>query len=219
MSKLKEEDKLIAAKTLAFSLSSPIDTFRQNMLTKNRLSFKKTVNGVFAGLISAACITIPCHKTIAVFEENNCCQILAVAFGVITASMIKTPILYNYKRVQIGMKITRKIPMKSLKNVASINLIEDVVEESVKYTISKNRIRNKSSNTFSQTCVESILLFTLSYPFDILKNRGMYGICNLKGSNMDFLSKALHKNLQNILFFQMISTPWKNDKNETITSL
>jgi hypothetical protein len=205
-SKFKEDDKLIAAKSVAFSLSSPIDTFRQNTLTKRKISLVKVINGVFTGLISATCITTPCHKTISAFDSNNnCCQIVAVFCGVLIASIIKTPIMYNYKRVQIGMKMTTKIPMKSLKNVASISLVEDVIEESVKYTLYKYRLRNKSTHTLVQTCAESFLLFAISYPFDILKNRGMYGISNLKGDKLDFISKAIHKNLQNVFFFQLLT--------------
>lgn len=202
----KDDDRLILAKSLSFSLASPIDTFRQNILTKRKPSFEKTINGVFTGIISAACITIPCHKTISALENNKCCQVVAVALGVLIASLIKTPILYNYKRIQVGLRMTTKIPMKSLKDVASINLVEDIIEESVKYTLSRNRMRCDTKHTFAQTCAESVLLFTLSYPFDIMKNRGMYGICDLKGNKLDFISKAMHKNLQNMIFFNLLSS-------------
>lgn len=204
----KDDDRMILAKSLSFSLSSPIDTFRQNILTKRKPSLEKTVTGVFTGFITAACITIPCHKTIYALENNRCCQVVAVALGVLIASLIKTPIIYNYKRIQVGMRMTTKIPLKSLKDVASINLVEDIIEESVKYTLSRNRMRrtDTSTHTFAQTCAESVLLFTLSYPFDIMKNRGMYGICDLKGNKLDFVSKAMHKNLQNVIFFNLLSS-------------
>jgi len=202
----KDDDRMILAKTLSFSLSSPIDTFRQNILTKRKPSFEKTINSIFTGFITSACITIPCHKTIYALENNRCCQVVAVALGVLIASLVKTPILYNYKRVQVGLRMTTKIPIKSLKDVASVNLVEDIIEESVKYTLSRNRMRTNTKHSFSQTCAESVLLFTLTYPFDIMKNRGMYGICDLKGNKLDFVLKAMHKNLQNMIFFNLLSS-------------
>jgi hypothetical protein len=47
---------------------------------------------------------------------------------------------------------------------------------------------------------ESALLFSIAYPFDILKNQGLY---HIKGGKKDFVSKAIHKNLQNVLFFKL----------------
>ena len=202
----KEDDRLIVAKSLSFSLSSPIDTFRQNILTKRKPSLEKTINGVLAGIISTACITIPCHKTISTLENNKCCQVVAVAAGVLIGSLIKTPVIYNYKRIQVGLRMTTKIPMHSLKNVAGLNLVEAIIEESIKYTLSRKRMRCDTKHTFAQTCAESVLLFTISYPFDIMKNRGMHGMCDLKGNKLDFIVKATHKNIQNMMFFNLLSS-------------
>jgi len=98
--------------------------------------------------------------------------------------------------------------MNNLKNVMKISLIEDIIEESIKYTLSKKRIAAEKStveSSWKTTLLESALLFTLSYPFDILKNRGLYGISNLNGNKLDFASKVVHKNLQNVLFLQILT--------------
>jgi hypothetical protein len=206
MLRCKDDNRLIVAKSLSFSLASPIDTLRQNILTKRKPSFEKTINGVLAGIISTACITIPCHKTISALENNKCCQVVAVAAGVLIGSLIKTPVIYNYKRIQVGLRMTTKIPMKSLKDVASINLVEDIIEESIKYMLSRNRMRRDTKHNFAQSCAESVILFTIAYPFDIMKNRGMHGMCDLKGNKLDFISKAMHKNMQNMIFFNLLSS-------------
>ena len=227
---LKEDDKIIVSKSLAFSISSPIDTFRQNALIEKPVTMRKTCIGMGTGLLVSSLISIPCHKTISYLEQYNMNQLLSVAAGVIIANVVKIPIIYNYKKIQTGIKLTKSIPMSSLKNVMKISLIEDVIEETVKYTISKNKIASSekiSSNTntsmsttekipstvksanstssWKRTLLESALLFSLSYPFDILKNRGLYGIANLSGSKIDFASKVAHKNLQNVLFLQLLT--------------
>lgn len=226
---LKEDDKIIVSKSLAFSISSPIDTFRQNALIKKPVTMRKTCIGIGTGLLVSSLISIPCHKTISYLEQYNMNQLLSVAIGVIIANIVKIPIIYNYKKIQTGIKLTKNIPMNNLKNVMKISLVEDVIEETVKYTISKKKIASSekvSSNTntsmsikekipsteksfsrssWKRTLLESALLFSLSYPFDILKNRGLYGIANLGGSKIDFASKVAHKNLQNILFLQLLT--------------
>lgn len=213
---LKEDDKIIVSKSLAFCISSPIDTFRQNALIEKPITMKKTFIGMGAGLIVSSLISIPCHKTISYLEQYNINQLLSVTIGVLIANIVKIPIIYNYKKIQTGIKVTKSIPLSNLKNVMKISLIEDVIEESLKYTISRKRISEKLSPTtekiastneppWKRTLLESALLFSLSYPFDILKNRGLYGIANLNGSKLDFASKVAHKNLQNVLFLQLLT--------------
>jgi hypothetical protein len=204
---LKEDDKIIVAKSLAFSISSPIDTFRQNILIKKPFTLKKTCIGMSSGLLSSSLISVTCHKTISYLEKYNINQLLSVAIGVLMANVVKIPIIYNYKKVQTGIKLTRCIPFNNLKNVMKISLIEDIIEESIKYTLSKKRMKttNNTESLWESTLLESGLLFSLSYPFDILKNRGVYGISNLNGNKLDFATKVLHKNLQNVMFLQLIS--------------
>lgn len=202
---LKDEDKIILSKSLAFSISSPIDTYRQNTLVQKPVTLRKTCIGVSSGLFVSSLISIPCHKTIAFLEDRNMSGIFAVAIGVVMANIVKIPVIYNYKKLQTGVKLTKSIPFNNLKNVMKLSLIEDVIEESVKYTISKNKINNPDGSTWKMTLLESALLFSIAYPFDILKNRGLYGIAKLNGSKRDFASKVVHKNMQNVLFFHLLS--------------
>ena len=207
---LKEDDKIIVSKSLAFSISSPIDTYRQNALIEKPLTMKKTCIGMCSGLLVSSLISIPCHKTISHLEQYNMNQMLSVALGVLLANVVKIPLIYNYKKIQTGIKITKNIPVSNLKNVMKISVIEDVIEESIKYTLSKKRLVateqcSSTGSTWGRTLLESALLFSLSYPFDILKNRGLYGIANLSGSKIDFASKVAHKNLQNVLFLQLLT--------------
>ena len=208
---LKEDDKIIVSKSVAFCISSPIDTFRQNVLIKKPVTMKKVFSGIGTSLIVSSLISIPCHKTISYLEQYNINQLISVTIGVLIANVVKIPIIYNYKKIQTGIKITKCITINNLKNVMKISLIEDVIEESIKYTISKKRITSSeklsstNEHSLKRTLLESALLFSLSYPFDILKNRGLYGIVNLNGSKLDFASKVAHKNLQNVMFLQLIS--------------
>lgn len=199
---LKDDDRMILSKSVAFAISSPIDTYRQNTLIHQPPTLRKACYGMGAGLVASSLIAIPCHKTISFLERYQMNEILSVTIGVIVANVFKIPVLYNYKRVQTGLKMTKKVPMRSLKKVMKLSLIEDILEETVKYSLSKKNMTTESSLT--RNVLESALLFSISYPFDILKNRGLYGMTNIKGGKKDFASKAIHKNLQNVLFFNML---------------
>lgn len=199
---LKDDDRMILSKSVSFAISSPIDTYRQNKLIQKNPTLKKSCSGIGAGLVASSLIAIPCHKTISFLERYQVNEILSVAIGVIVANIFKIPVLYNYKRVQTGLKLTKNVPMGSLKEVMKLSLIEDILEETVKYSLTKKNMTTESSLT--RNVLESALLFSISYPFDILKNRGLYGMMHIKGGKKDFASKAVHKNLQNMLFFNML---------------
>lgn len=200
---LKDDDRMIFSKVVAFALSSPIDTYRQNMLTHKVPTLRKTGYGMGAGLVASSLVAIPCHKTIAFMEQYQMHDILSVAIGVIVGNIVKIPILYNYKRLQTGLKLTRHVPMNTLHGVMKLSLVEDVIEETVKYAMTKNRLKTGDSS-MGRNVVESAMLFSIAYPFDILKNRGLYGMTSIAGGKRDFVSKALHKNIQNALFFHFL---------------
>jgi len=200
---LKDDDRMILSKSVSFAISSPIDTYRQNKLIHETPTLRKTCHGVGAGLIASSMVAYPCHKTISFLERYQMNEILSVAIGVIVANVFKIPVLYNYKRVQTGLKLTKNVPMGSLKEVMKLSLVEDILEETVKYTLSKKNM-TAAEPSLTRNVLESALLFSISYPFDILKNRGLYGMSNIKGGKKDFASKAIHKNLQNMLFFNML---------------
>tara|TARA_Y100000389_G_scaffold205144_1_gene264050 strand:- start:8438 stop:9055 length:618 start_codon:yes stop_codon:yes gene_type:complete len=199
---LKDDDRMILSKSVAFAISSPIDTYRQNKLIHKNPTLKKSCFGMGAGFIASSLVAIPCHKTISFLERYQMNEIVSVSIGVIVANIFKIPILYNYKRIQTGLKLTKKVPMNTLKEVMKLCLVEDILEETVKYSLSKKNMTTESSLT--RNALESVLLFSISYPFDIIKNRGMYGLAHIKGGKKDFASKAIHKNLQNVLFFNML---------------
>jgi len=201
---MKEEDRLVLSKSLAFCISSPIDTFRQNKLTLRKPTVKKILNGICGSFFGAACISFPCYKTIAVCEKFKMHQLLSVTCGVLVANIIKTPIIFNFKRLQIGLKMTSKIPLNSFSQIVKLNLLEDIVDESAKYTMLKYKAHRNAQSTMMMLCVESLLLFSLSYPFDILKNKKIYGNKILNLTRNDFMMKAFHKNFQNILFFSFL---------------
>ena len=200
---LKDDDRMILSKSVSFAISSPIDTYRQNKLIHENPTLRKTCHGMGAGFIAASLVAIPCHKTISFLERYQMNEILSVAIGVMVANIFKVPILYNYKRVQTGLKLTKKVPMQSLKEVMKLSLVEDVLEETVKYSLSKRNMAASESSVVKNV-MESALLFSIAYPFDILKNRGLYGMAHIKGGKKDFASKAIHKNLQNVLFFNLL---------------
>lgn len=199
---LKDDDRMILSKSVSFAISSPIDTYRQNKLIHKTPTLRKTCNGMGAGFIASSLVAIPCHKTISFLERYQMNDILSVAIGVIVANIFKIPVLYNYKRVQTGLKLTKKVPIGNLKGVMKLSLIEDILEETVKYSLSKKNMKTEPS--LSRNVLESALLFSISYPFDIAKNRGLYGMSHIKGGKKDFASKAIHKNLQNMLFFNLL---------------
>lgn len=201
---MKDDDKIIMSKTLAFAISSPIDTYRQNKLTHNAPTLKKTYAGIGTGIVASSLIAIPCHKTISFLEKVEMNELLSVSIGVLIANIFKIPILYNYRRVQTGLKITKKVPMNKLREVMKVSLIEDVLEETVKYNISKKRM-NAGESTVMRNIIESVMLFSIAYPFDIIKNRGIYDMAHIRGGKKDFVSKAMHKNIQNVLFFGLVS--------------
>ena len=176
---LKDDDRMILSKSVSFAISSPIDTYRQNKLIQKSPTLKKSCSGIGAGLVASSLIAIPCHKTISFLERYEVNEVLSVAIGVIVANIFKIPVLYNYKRVQTGLKLTKKVPMGNLKEVMKLSLIEDILEETVKYSLTKKNMTTEPSLT--RNVLESALLFSISYPFDILKNRGLYGMMHIKG--------------------------------------
>lgn len=204
-----KSDKIILSKSLAFSISSPIDTIRQNVLTKNKISPKKILCSIPHAFIASFLIALPCHATINFFENMIDNEIISITFGVLIANSIKIPILYNYKRIQTGIKILNKSKQsQNIKKVIKISMCEDIIEETIKYKFSKQKLtldENKNNESIvTNDFMQSFILFSLVYPFDILKNKGLYNIKNIKPSKYDFFMKASHKNIQNLLLFQIL---------------
>lgn len=189
-------NKLILCKTLAFTFSSPIDTWRQNKLVKKKISKKKIIRSALYGAASTLCISGTCHKTMEYCESKEMNQYQTILTSVFVTSLIKTPITFNYRRIQSGLPFI--IPKYTqIRNLVSLNFIEDIFEEGLKYQLVKNNNTNALNN--------AVLLFILMYPFDIMKTNQVLKL-NLRGSYRDMLHKALYKNVQNYTFFQLCKT-------------
>lgn len=199
---MDEDQRIVLSKSLSTSVASPIDTYRQNRLTHKALSPKKVKDGVWVSLVSSFLISYPCQKVIRVCEDHHMAEICAVILGVCVSNFIKSPLVFNYKRAQTGLRMTTRIPIKSMTKVSGISMIEDIVEECLRYSFTNY---NKNNASFKNSCQQSMMLFSMSYPFDLVKNREYYGIRAIRGSRWDFISKLCHKNIQNVLYFQMVN--------------
>lgn len=200
MTSEKMTNDMILSKTLSYTLSSSLDTFRQNRLMNLPLNFTKLRNSLCYSTFGGFAISTSCHKVIEACENSNMNTFLSVAIGVIIANFIKTPIVYNYKRIQTGLKPLLKFPKQNFTNIMKINLFEDIVEESAKYTLAKYRIKNKNENNLF---IDSLVLFSLSYPFDLIKSSNIYNK-SIKGDPYDFCFRFLHKNIQNMIYLKTL---------------
>lgn len=194
-------DDMIAAKTLAYTLCSPLDTLRQNKLLGLDLTTKKVFNSMGVACGGGFILSGTCHKTIELGETINIPSVLSVVLGVFVTNVIKTPIVFNYKRVQTGLSPILKMPKASMKSLFAMNVLEDIVEETVKYTLARYRV--KTQKTDDNLFLDSLLLFSISYPFDVIKNGTIYNT-KINGSYFDFFTKCVHKNVQNIVFFKTL---------------
>tara|TARA_B100000405_G_scaffold302836_1_gene267304 strand:- start:5509 stop:6177 length:669 start_codon:yes stop_codon:yes gene_type:complete len=209
----KEHDHIIACKSVSYALSSPIDTFRQNRLLLRPMTMRKLVKGGISAYGASFCIAYPCHKVMALCSEKfNMKNVAPIIFGVLVANIVKTPILMNHKSFQTGLSLTKKFNVNTVKEVIKISMVEDVIEESAKFAFARYNMKqrsdttniNSSHNKMLICCLQAAALFSISYPFDVLKNRRMYSTANINVSSSDFFVKAIHKNIQNMMFFSMI---------------
>ena len=96
----RKNEKIILSKSIAFAISSPIDTVRQNILTKNTIKPSRIIKSIPHGFIASFLISLPCHTTINILENTIDNEIFAIILGVLVANTIKIPIIYNYKKVR-----------------------------------------------------------------------------------------------------------------------
>ena len=200
MDNQKKTNDMIIAKTLSYTLTSSLDTYRQNRLLNLPINLKKIRNGSIYATCGGFAISASCHKVIEFCESNHFNTFLSVALGVLFANIIKTPLVYNYKRVQIGIKPLFNFPKENFKNVLKLNIIEDIIEETAKYTLSNHRLKNKNDKN---VLFDSLLLFSLCYPFDVIKNANVYNKC-IKGDLCDFGFRFIHKNVQNMIYLKTL---------------
>ena len=194
-------DGMIAAKTLAYTLCSPLDTLRQNKLVGLDLTVKKVMGGMGFAMGGGFMLSGACHKTIEIGEAFAVPGILSVVLGVVAMNVIKTPIVYNYRRVQTGLSPVLLIPKSRVKSLFTVNIIEDIVEETVKYSLVRYRAKTRDTNSLFW---DSIILFSIGYPFDVMKNGTIYNK-KINGSLFDFGARCVHKNAQNLVFFKTLA--------------
>lgn len=204
----KEHDRIIACKAASYAFSSPLDTFRQNRLLSRSVTLGKFAKGAISAYCASFCIAYPCHKVMAFCTEHLDLKSCApVIFGVLVANVVKTPILINHKSIQTGLSLSKKIS-SNVKDVIKISVVEDVIEESAKYAFARHNMESFTTDTSNKLlvcCLQAAALFCISYPFDIQKNMRFYSSRNLQVSSHDFVLKALQKNVQNAIFFTMVS--------------
>ncbi len=206
-----EHNHIIASKSASYALSSPIDTFRQNRLLSRPMTMSKLVKGGISAYCASFCIAYPCHKIMALCTEHlNMKSVAPIVFGVLIANVVKMPILINHKSVQTGLSLSKKFNLNKMKEVIKISMVEDVMEESAKFAFARYNMNHETTNInlpnrMLISCLQAAALFSISYPFDVLKNRRMYSTADINVSSSDFFVKALHKNIQNVMFFSMVS--------------
>lgn len=193
-------DDMIAAKTLAYTLCSPLDTLRQNRLLGLDLTPKKVFGGMGVACGGGFVLSGTCHKTIELGETFNVPSVVSVVLGVLATNVIKTPIVFNYKRVQTGLTPILRMPRTSMKSLFAMNVLEDAVEETVKYALARYRVRTQKTDSLF---LDSLLLFSISYPFDVMKNGTIYNK-KINGNYFDFFTRCVHKNVQNLIFFKAL---------------
>lgn len=193
-------DGMIVAKTLAYTLCSPLDTLRQNKLLGLDMTVKKVVRGMGFAMGGGFILSGACHKTIELGEAFAVPSILSVVLGVVAMNVVKTPIVYNYRRVQTGLSPVLMIPKYRMKSLFTVNIIEDIVEETVKYSLVRYRSKTRDANSLFW---DSIILFSIGYPFDVMKNGTIYDK-KINGNLFDFGARCVHKNAQNIVFFKTL---------------
>lgn len=212
----RRHENIVKSKILAFSLTSPIDTVRQNIIVAKRITSKKLTTSIIGSALSCFMIASPCHLTMNAIEsrfrtENLWSESIPLIAGVIIGNAFKLPVMYYYKRFQTGVKLSNGIPKGTFTKLLKVSLAEDVIEESAKMFTSKRAMlrkenRNRTYNSdLLHTFIDMTLLFAIAYPFDVLKNKNFHNMTSLVITTDDFLLKAAHKNLQNVAFLSFIS--------------
>lgn len=205
-----EHEQIVKSKVLSFMLTSPLDTVRQNALSGRSVTAGNIMRGMCSSFVASSCISVPCHSCMMMFDrvDNNLLrsQFVSLALSILVANVFKVPAIYYHKRFQNGLSLGSKVPPKLWSNVMKISIIEDWIEEGTKNYLSKRNLQRRDTNPKGknlEVCGQALMLFMISYPFDVMKN-GRYYSKNLRPTKNDFLLKALHKNIQNIAFLKLL---------------
>ena len=191
------KSKLIYSRTLAYTITSPIDTVRQNMLVQANITQSKFINGLVYASGMTVTLSNICYSMIDTPGTNI---VKSLIIGLFFMNLISTPLIYNYKRVLTGLPIEIRNLGKN-KRLFMLSLLDDIGEEILKYLLSTKIPNGHFRNKF----IDSLLIILLTYPTDIIKNRITYDT-PLIISKWDPFIKITHKFLQTFLFFKILNT-------------
>lgn len=206
-----EHEAIIKSKVASFSMTSPIDTIRQNLLLGKKITLKKVSSSMVSSAVVSAMISIPCHYSMILSDLLTWSP--SLIFGVLVANVVKVPTVYYHKRIQTGLSLLKLPAKKNISNVFKVSIVEDMLEEGAKTYFSKVNMKSNSNKHNPIVLSQAAALFLIAYPFDLLKNKNYYS-CAIKVTKSDFAIKALYKNLQNIMFLSLLPKKSNADINE-----
>ena len=194
---LTYKNKLIYSRTLAYTITSPIDTVRQNMLVQRNITRPKLVNGfVYASGMTVTLSNI-CYGLIGTTNANI---MRSLIIGLFFMNFISTPLIYNYKRVVTGLPM-EIINIGRNKKLFILSLLDDIMEEGLKYFLSTKF----PSSPYRNKLIDTLLIILFTYPTDIIKNRITYN-SSLTITQWDPIIKVSHKFIQTYLFFKIFNS-------------
>ena len=192
---VSNKHRLIFSRTVAYTLTSPIDTIRLNLLVNRNITKKKLINGFTYATGMTVTLSNVCYSMV---NENNNNALRSILTGVFLMNFISTPLIYNYKRVLTGHPM-KLININKSKALFALSMFDDFVEEGLKFYLSKYHINNPGRNKF----IDSILIILFTYPTDIIKNIITYDK-NLEVPKYDLFIRIFHKMFQSYIFFKML---------------
>ena len=192
---VSNKHRLIFSRTVAYTLTSPIDTIRLNLLVNRNITKKKLINGFTYATGMTVTLSNVCYSMV---NENNNNALRSILTGVFLMNFISTPLIYNYKRVLTGHPM-KLININKSKALFALSMFDDFVEEGLKFYLSKYHINNPGRNKF----IDSILIILFTYPTDIIKNIKTYDK-NLEVPKYDLFIRIFHKMFQSYIFFKML---------------
>ena len=192
---VSNKHRLIFSRTIAYTITSPIDTIRLNLLVNRNITKKKLINGFTYATGMTVTLSNVCYSMV---NENNNNALRSILTGVFLMNFISTPLIYNYKRVLTGHPM-KLIDLNKSKALFALSMFDDFVEEGLKFYLSKYHINNPGRNKF----IDSILIILFTYPTDIIKNRITYDK-NLEVPKYDLFIRIFHKMFQSYIFFKML---------------
>lgn len=197
---LTTKNKLIVSRTLAYTMTSPFDLLRQNMLTNNTITKKKFINGAVAATGISITFSNICYSLIDSINARN--KILGLMTGILLMNLISTPVIYMYKHILIGrsLRTLKMLSIRNSKRIFLLSLLDDTIEESFKFLITNNILIYPYHCKF----LDAMIITLITYPTDIIKNKITYCV-PLTINNVDPIIRFSHKLIQSYIFISMFN--------------